>query len=472
MSLRKGLARAGRTLDSLGPAGPASADPAGRCRASLGPAGPTSAGSAGRCWASPRKGLGGGVVRPLALDDPAGWLTGEGDISRDKDKAMKVSAVNRCVEVLSTSMAVLPVYIMNERTKERLADHRLGRILWGRANEAMTTFDYQRLMLCNQLLRGNAYAWIERDPSSGHPRELIPLPPDYVSIQVDPAGRLWYSFTHPVTGERTALRPDDVLHYKAYSEDGLEGVSVLKRASMTLATARAAQQYENSTWLSGGQPCGILTTDADLGRPYLQEQPDGTKVLVDPKDQLRKSWEAVHRGPGNAFRLAVLDLGLKYQPISMSNTDAQFVESNEVRVADLCRFFGVPLHLVYAGKQSYESNEQNGIEYVNYTLLGYETQWGQEDSYKLLLPGERAEALRIKRELKVFLKGDSAAQAAWYRTMRELGALNADEIRGLEDMGCIPGGDQYYSSLNYIPLEAFAELSRLRAMRRQTEGRG
>ena len=154
----------------------------------------------------------------------------------------------------------------------------------------------------------------------------------------------------------------------------------------------------------------------------------------------------------------------------MSNTDAQFVESNEVRVADLCRFFGVPLHLAYAGKQSYQSNEQNGIEYVNYTLLGYETQWGQEDSYKLLLPGERAGALRIKRELKVFLKGDSAAQAAWYRTMREIAGLNADEIRGLEDMGPIPGGEQYFASWNFGPLEQWARLSVLRAMGRQTEG--
>ena len=434
MSLRKGLVRAGRTLDS------------------------------------PRKSKGGGVVRPLSLTSPAGWLTGEEDISMSRDKAMKVSTVDRCVEVLSNSMAVLPVYVMNERTKERLPDHRLGRVLWGRANEAQTSFDYQRLMLCNQLLRGNAYAWIFRDPNSGHPLELIPLPPDYVSIQVDPAGHLWYVFTHPATGERTALRSDDVLHYKAYSEDGIEGISVLRRAALTLATARAAQQYENSTWLNGGQPCGILTTDADLGKPYVKELSDGSKVTVDPKEQLRKSWEAVHRGPGNAFRLAVLDLGLKYQPISMNNSDAQFVESSEVRVADVCRFFGVPLHLAYAGKQSYQSNEQNSIEYVNYTLLGYETQWGQEDSYKLLLPGERASGLRIKRELKVFLKGDSAAQAAWYRTMREIGVLNADEIRGLEDMGPIPGGDQYYSSLNYIPLEAFAELSRLRAMERQAEG--
>lgn len=428
MSLKRGLVRAGRTLDS------------------------------------PRKSLGNGVMRTLTLENPAGWLTGEESVGMSRDRAMKISTVNRCVEVLSNSMAVLPVYIMNERTKERLPAHRLGRVLWERANEAMTAFDYQRLMLCNELLRGNAYAWIYRDPRTGWPRELIPLPPDYMTIRVDTEGHVWYFFTHPTTGAVTMLRPEEVLHYKAYSEDGIEGISVLRRASLTLSTARAAQQYENSTWMSGGQPSGILTTDADLGDSIEVEQADGTKVKVDPKDQLRKSWEAVHRGPGNAFRIAVLDLGLKYQPISMTNSDAQFVESNEIRVADICRFFGVPLHLAYAGKQSYQSNEQNGIEFVNYTLLAYETQWGQEDTYKLLLPSERAEQLRIKRNLKVFLKGDTAAQSAWYRTMREISALNADEIRGLEDMGTIPGGQEYYASWNYGPLGKWALLSVIRAL--------
>ena len=319
MSLRKGLARAGRTLDS------------------------------------PRKSLGSGVVHALTLDNPAGWLTGEESVGMSRDRAMKISTVNRCVEVLSNSMAVLPVYIMNERTKERLPDHRLGRVL---------------SLITVALLLG-AYAWIYRDPRTGWPRELIPLPPDYMTIHVDLDGHVWYFFTHPTTGDVTMLRPEEILHYKAYSEDGIEGISVLRRASLTLSTARAAQQYENSTWMNGGQPSGILTTDSDLGDSIEVVQPDGTKVTVDPKEQLRRSWEAVHRGPGNAFRIAVLDLGLKYQPISMTNSDAQFVESNEIRVADVCRFFGVPLHLAYAGKQSYQSNEQNGIEFVNYTLLAY-----------------------------------------------------------------------------------------------------
>lgn len=419
---------------------------------------------AGRTLDSPRKGLGQGVVPGLTLDNPAGWLTGEDSVSFSRDRAMKISTVNRCVEVLSNSMAVLPIYIMNEDTKQRLTSHRLGAVLWGRANEAMTSFDYQKLMMCNELLRGNAYAWIYRDRASGAPKELIPLPPDYVTVQVDQAGHIWYQFLHPQTGDRTMLRPEDVLHYKAYSEDGIEGISVLRRAALTLDTARAAQQYENSTWQRGGQPSGILTTDSDLGNAKLcRTLPDGTKEELDPKEELRKSWEQVHSGPGNAFRVAVLDLGLKYQPISMTNTDAQFVESNEVRVADVCRFFGMPLHLAYAGKQSFESNEQNGIEFVNYTLLAYETQWGQEDSYKLLLPGERAKRLRIKRELKVFLRGDTAAQTARYRTMHEIGAYSVDEIRALDDMGAVPGGTARYASLNYVPLEVWEELSRQRA---------
>lgn len=427
MSLRKGLARAGRT-------------------------------------AAVRKGLA-GTGRLLTLNDPESWLSGEEQISLSRDRAMKISTVNRCVELLSTSMAVLPVYIMEERTKKRMPDHQLGRVLWERPNEAMTPFDFRRLLMCNQLLRGNAYAWIYRDARSGLPMELIPLPPDYVSIHLDLSGKVWYLFTHPVTGEMTRIRCEDMLHYKAYSEDGLEGISVLRRASLTLDTARAAQVYENSIWRNGGQPSGILTTDSDLSRAaYEVELEDGTKVMIDPKDELRKSWEAIHSGPGNAFKVAVLDLGLKYQPISMNNSDAQFVESNEIRVADVCRFFGVPLHLAFAGKQSYQSNEQNGIEYVTYTLMPYDTQWGQEDSYKLLFPGERAKGLRIKREMKVFLRGDSAAQAAWLRVMREIGAYCADEIRALDDLPAISGGQEYYASLNYVPQELWRVLSIIRAL--------
>ena len=401
--------------------------------------------------------------RLLTLDNPAGWMTGE-DPGMSADRAMKVSTVNRCVEVRSNTIAVLPVYIMNERTKERLSDHRLGRVLWGRANEAMTSFDYEKLMQVNRDMRGNAYAWIYRDSSSGYPLELIPLPPDCVTPHVDDDGRLWYIYFDPGTGGMTKLPLEDVLHYKAYSTDGIKGISVLHRASRIVRTALSAQQYEQDMYNNGGRPSGVLTTEESLGNSVTTTDADGNEITFNPKDMLRDEWDRMQSGAGKRFRIAVLDHGLKYQPISMNNSDAQFVQSSEIRVADICRYFGVPLHLVYAGKQSYNSNEQNSLEYVKYSLQPDVTQREQEDTYKLLLPGERIEGIRVRREMKTFLRGDTAAQAAWYKAMREIGVYSADDILALEDREPVPGGEGRYASWNYGPLSRWEELSVVRAM--------
>lgn len=382
----------------------------------------------------------------------------EAKTAMSREKAMKISTVNRCVEVLSTSMAVLPVYITNRFTHERVPDHPLGRVLWERPNEDMTPFDYARLQMVNQLLRGNAYAWNVRDRSTAAILERIPLPPDYVSVMQERDGTIWYSYTDPVTGNLYRLDREDVTHYKGYSVDGINGLSVLSRAAVTLETSEAADRYERAIYRNGGRPSGVLTTDTDLTNktvPMLDA--DGNKIGSIPgKDKIRQEWERLHNGPDNALRLAVLDNGLKYQPISMSGADLQFVENKDVRVADICRFFGVPLHLVYAGKQSYASNEQNGIEYVNYTLLGYVRQWNQEDSYKLLFPSSRRKGLAIKRELKVFLQGDTTAQANWLRTMREIGAYNANEVRAEDDRPEIPDGNAYGVGPNLLPQGALA----------------
>lgn len=400
------------------------------------------------------------AARTLTLESADGWDLD--NVSMSTDRALKVSTVYRCVDLLSTSMAMLPVYIMRETDKARLPEHRLCPILWGRANEAMTSVDYTSLMKRNVLLRGNAYAYIERDPATGWPVELIPLEPDLTAVWFDGAGRHWYMYANPRTGEPTRLYPEDVLHYKGPSSDGITGVSVLTSASMTITTALAAQQHQTDLYTNGGQPSGVLTVDTDLGGTTEETDDKGNTQIVKLKDVVRREWEKAH-GPGRAFRVAILDHGLKYEPIGLSNSDAQFVESEDVRVADICRFFGTPTHLVFAGKQSYQSNEQNSLEFVRYTLQGDVTRWEQEDTRKLLLPSEREAGLRVKREMKVFLRGDTAAQGAWYKAMREAGVYSVNDIRALEDLPAVPGGDTRYSSLNYVPLELFSVLSELRA---------
>ncbi len=420
--------------------------------------------SAGR--ASPVDGL-------LTLESARGWTgwTAEDAVALSRDKAMKLSTVSRCVELRANAIAMLPVYLMDETTKARLRDHPLGPLLWGPPNEVMSRYDYSRLMQCNLDLCGNAYAWINRDGRTGRPQELIPLPPQNVTPYIDPAGTLWYVYTHPRTGGMTRLAPEDVLHYKAYSKDGITGISILERASAAISTGLSAQQYQADLYANGGRPSGVLKTNTDLSGTITELNAAGEPETISRKEKLRREWEKVHNGPGKGFRVAVLDLGLDYTPIAMNNAEAQFVESEEYRVADVARFFGVPLYLLNAGKQAYSSNEQNSIDFVKHTMLPIIVQREQEDSWKLLLPRERAQGLRIKREPKQLLRGDTAAQAAWYEAMDRIGGYSVDDIRALEDLPNVPGGKARKASLNYVPLEDWRELSRLRATQGRQEPR-
>jgi HK97 family phage portal protein len=295
---------------------------------------------------------------------------------------------------------------------------------------------------------GNGYAVISRNKRSADPEELIPINYKYITPYIDDNGKLWYIFVHPRTGEIRKLDSFDVLHYKAYSEDGINGISVLTRASETINTARAAQTYENKLYTQNARPSGILKVADKLEKPA--------------KDKIKEEWEKIHSGVDNSFKIAVLDLGLEFQQIQLTNKDTQFVESKGISVEDITRFFGVPLYKINSGKQSYSSNEQNGIEYVVNTLHPIVTQYEEEDTYKLVFDRDKKQGIEIRRNMMAELRGDTASRGTWYKTMREVGAFSPDDILALEDMPQVPGGETRYASLNFVPLEDFKELSKNR----------
>ena len=385
-----------------------------------------------------------------------GALAGFGE-----EEARKLSAVDRCLEILSDSMAKLPNYVIDSRSRRRLADHPALYALNVRPNEAMTPSVRKKALELSRLEGGAGYDWILRDPATGRLRELIPLPWRLVTPWRDRAGRMWYTVTHPLTGEPMVLSGQDVCHYKGSSLDGLRAAGVLDRASEAIAAARAAQQYDLAYYQNGGQPGGILKTSSDLGG--YQTGPDGQPLkrmdgsLVSRKDQLREEWERTYAGPKNSHRVAILDLSLDYQPLAASNRDSQFVENKELSVKDICRYFGVPLHFLGEGKMAYNSNEQGAIEYVVRTLHPIVSQYEEEQSYKLLTDSELAAGLEIRINLMAELKGDTNSRAVWYRTMRQEGVFSINDIRALEDMPDIPGGDAHYVPLNYTPLKAKGE---------------
>ena len=378
--------------------------------------------------------------------------------------ARKLSAVDRCIEILSDSIGKLPNYLFDSKTRRRIPDDPVLQLLNIRPNEAMTPTIRKKVLETSRLVDGNGYDWILRDERTGRIRELIPVPGYLVEPWQDLSGRVWYTVTHPWTGEPMVLPNEDICHYKGATRDGLKGVAVLRRASEVIASARAQQQYELGFYANGGQPSGVLQTDSDLAG--LVDDPKNPGTLIGRKDLLRREWERIHAGPSNSHRLAILDLGLKYNPIAATNADAQFIESKEISIRDIARYFGIPLYKLQEGKQAYGSNEQNAIEYVVGTLHPIVNQYEEEQTWKILAKSQVDRGLELRINLMAELKGDTSARAEWYRTMVEIGGFSVNDILALEDKPDVPGGEHRRASLNYVPLEDWAELSRIRAASR------
>lgn len=372
--------------------------------------------------------------------------------------AMKLSAVDRCIEVLSDSIGKLPIYVMDRKTRERVDGHPLNELLSVRPNEAQTPTVAKKMIEANRNCGHGGYAWIIRSPYSMRPESILPVPYELVTPWLDTGGQVWYTVVHPFTGALQTVHRMDMIHTMGYTHNGYRGISVLSRASEVIGAARAAQQYNLSYYANGGQPSGVLQTEADLSGFVELTYPDGSKETVSKKDLVRAEWEKRHAGPNNAQRVAVLDYGMKYNPIGISNRDAQFVEQSELSVQDIARFFGVPLYKLQAGKQSYSSNEQNAIEYVVSTLHPIVSQYEEELTYKLLPPSE-AKHLRIRINMMAELKGDVTSRGQWYRIMREIGTFSVNDIRALEDLPDVEGGDERMASLNFVPLSLWHDLS-------------
>lgn len=384
-------------------------------------------------------------------------------IRTDQESAMKLSTVSRCIDILSDSIGKMPFFIYDHETRQRVTGSPVLDLLELRPNRWQTPLSFKKQLEAERVANGNGVAWICRDPRTLTPTELVPIPQGYWNVQLLTNGDLLYTIQHPFTGESIRCGRMDVLHVMAFSKNGYKGIGYLERASEIVRAARAAQEYNANYYANGGQPAGILRTESDLSGIVTVPDKDGTTRTISKKDRLREEWEKRHSGPANAQRIAVLDMGLDYKPISISNRDAQFVESAALSVEDIARVFGVPLYKLQAGKQAYSSNEQNAIEYVVGAVHPNATIWEQELLYKLLPPQDVERGLRIRGNLMAELRGDFNSRGTWFQRMRENGAFSVNDIRALEDMTDVPGGDSHYASLNYVPLEDWRELSRMRA---------
>jgi HK97 family phage portal protein len=361
--------------------------------------------------------------------------------------AMQMTAVYSCVRILAEAVAGLPLHLYRYKEdggKERAIDNNLYHLLHDEPNKEMSSFIFRETLMTHLLLWGNAYAQIIRN-GKGEVVALYPLMPNKMQVDRDENGELYYIYTRSsdeaktMDGVTVYLTPRDVLHIPGLGFDGLVGYSPIAMAKNAIGLAIATEEYGAKFFANGAAPSGVL------------EHP-GT--IKDPS-RLRENWNSTFGGSANSGKVAVLEEGMKYTPISISPEQAQFLETRKFQIDEIARIFRVPPHLVGdLEKSSFSNIEQQSLEFVKYTLDPWVIRWEQSLSRALLNEDEKRKYF-FKFNLEGLLRGDYESRMSGYAVARQNGWMSANDIRELENMDKIPaedGGDLYLINGNMLPL--------------------
>jgi len=394
-----------------------------------------------------RKWLG---VDQLSNDDGGSWWQAiAGPINRSSsgiavtsDRAMQVSAVFRCVNLLANAVASMPLklYMRTATGKEIADDHPLYRVLHDRPNKWQTSVEWRAMMEAHRCLRGNAYSLIVPGVA-GSVSELIPMHPDRMTVEMLENGRLRYMYKNN-RGQPEPYSQDEIFHLRGLTIDGIYGLSVLSAARNAIGLTIATEEHGATLFKNGARPGVVFSSD----------QP----IKPEAMDKLVSSWHAANGGSSNQHKTAFMPFGLKPVQLGLSNDDAQFLETRSFELSDIARFFGVPPHKIYDLSRSTNNNiEHQGIEFVQDTLLPIARIWESTISRDLIADDETYFA---EFGFEFYLRGDSAARAAFYKELFYMAVLSPNDICRSENMNPIgPDGDKRFVQVNMTTLERAGE---------------
>lgn len=354
--------------------------------------------------------------------------------------AMQITAVYACVRIISETVASLPlhVYEYTESGKQKVYTHPLYRILHDVPNTEMNSFIMREVMMNHLLLWGNSYSQIVRN-GKGEVIELYPLLPEKMMVERGADGKIYYRYTSDTQGT-VIFRKDEVLHIVGLGFDGLIGHSPIAMAKNSLGLAIAAEEYGSSFFSNSGTPSGVL------------EHPG---VLKEP-EKVRDAWNKAYGGSGNAHKVAVLEEGMKFNPISINPHEAQFLETRKFQVNEICRIFRVPPHMIAdLEKSSFNNIEQQSLDFVTNTIRPWLVRIEQTIFQQLFTETEQ-EKYFVKFNVDGLLRGDFQSRMNGYAVGRQNGWLSANDIRELEDLNRIPaeeGGDRYLCNGNMVDIQ-------------------
>lgn len=361
------------------------------------------------------------------FDDPrllefmrSGGMT-EAGVSVTVKTALKNPTVLRCVSLISFAIGYLPLHLRSKETKEKAKDHPLFRVLHRKPNPWQTSFEFRVLMQQRALTHGNAYARIVR--SRGNVTALVPLDPDRVTPKQRPDWRLEYIYNRP-DGASITLAPDDVFHLRyGMSEDGINGLSLVKQSAEAIALAMQSDKAAARLFRNGMIVGGVLAVKDRLS----PEAFDRLKAQMDERE-----------GADQAHKWIVAEQGLEAKPFASSGRDAQRVETSKHQIEEIARPFGVPRPLLGVDDTSWGSGiDVLGQFFVRYALNPWFEAW-QQAIERSLLTDDEADEFEAKFNEGALLRGSMKDQADFFS--KALGAgghqpwMDYEEVRETMDL--------------------------------------
>ena len=360
------------------------------------------------------------------------------------NKAMLLSAVYRCIEVISDSVAQLPLEpyrIDSDGCKIKFTSHPTYNLLNREPNKNMSKFTFLKTMVVSMLLTGNAYALIDRD-EKGNAKALYYIPTELVTI-LKPQN-ITDTISYSITGMKNVVEDCNIIHILNFTSDGYEGVSTLTYARKTLGLAMDAEANAEGFFKGGANVAGILKSNAPL--------------TTKQKESLKSSWNSAFNGnTGTPNGVAVLDADLDFQAVTVNPSDAQLLETRQFNVIDICRFFGVsPVKAFDLSRSSYSTVEATELAFLTDTLAPLLEKIELEFERKLYKPSEK-DYIDVRFDTATLLRADKQSLANYYNTLFNIGVVSVNDIRKELDMQSVEGGNTHFVQVNLMALDKAAE---------------
>ena len=390
-----------------------------------------------RKTAAPKPGQSGGRGADEAAFEHFLWTVGASSMEGYEDRiltestALAYSAVWACVSIIADSLAMsgFHVYESQAKGKRKLEgdEEDVAWLLNTQPNPEQSAYDFRKVMHVDELLRGNGLAEIERD-MMGRVKWLWHIKAERVTMARNDAGRIIYLVDNGNQRDPTVIAAENMLHWKGLSLDGYWGCTTIQMMRQSIQLGKSQEGYGETFFSRGPMPGGILEIPGN--------------VKKEERDAVRDTFQKTYGGKKNAGRVVALAGGMKFQPTSLPNQDAQFIESREFQIEEICRWYRVPpSKLGVMSKTSYSSQVQAATEFVQFGLMPWAIQAEKEADIKLFGSINRGRKW-TKMNLGVLMRGDPETQTKTLQGQVNTGLRTLNEAREELDLNPVTGGDE------------------------------